>query len=256
MAKTSRTRPRAAAGQPPASAGTGVPELPTPPWRRRRARPVRPPLSQASIVEAALAVLDDGGLEAVSMRRVADELDTGPASLYVHVSSKEELLELVLDHVLGEVRIPTPDPERWQAQLKEVVLEFREVLASHADLGRAVLAAIPSGPNALRISEGLLAIMRGGGVPEQACAWVLDVLQLYISADVYEAALYLSRAEEGEDPMAMAQAYLGEVIGSLPKERFPTLIALMPHMISGDRKARIEFGLDIFVRGLAGIPRP
>ncbi|MFE5328480.1 TetR/AcrR family transcriptional regulator [Embleya sp. NPDC056575] len=256
MAKTSRTAPPTDGDRQPESTGADVPDLPAPPWRRRRAGPVRPPLSRDSIVAAALTVLDAGGLEAVSMRRVAEQLQTGPASLYVHVSGKEELLELVLDHVLGEVRIPTPDPARWQEQLREVVLDFRRVLASHRDLGRAALAAIPSGPNALRISEGLLAVMRGGGVPEQASAWVLDVLQLYISADVFEAALYLSRAEEGENPMAMAQAYLGEVIAALPPERFPTLVALLPHLISGDREARIEFGLDIFIRGLAGIPRP
>ncbi|WP_406294838.1 TetR/AcrR family transcriptional regulator [Embleya sp. NBC_00888] len=256
MARTPRTGPRATPGPPAADPGAEMPDLPTPPWRRGRAKPVRPPLSRASIVRAALAVLDEGGLEAVSMRRVADELDTGPASLYVHVSSKEELLELVLDHVLGDVVIPVPDPDRWQAQLKEVALGFRAVLAAHNDLGRAVLAAIPSGPNALRISEGLLAVMRSGGVPEQASAWVLDVLQLYISADVYEGALHLSRSEAGEDPMAMAQAYLGEVIEALPRDRFPTLTALKPHMISGGRMDRVEFGLDIFIRGLADIPRP
>lgn len=256
MTRTSRTRTGAAADSTSAKGGAKVPDLPTPPWRRRRARPVRQPLSQASIVEAALRVLDSGGLDAVSMRRVADELDTGPASLYVHVSGKEELLELVLDHVLGAVEIPEPEPERWQEQVKEVALRFREALAAHADLGRAMLAAIPTGPNALLISEGLLAIMRSGGVSERGCAWVLDVLQLYISADVYETALYLSRAEEGEDPSAMAQAYLKEVISALPKERFPTLIALMPHMVGGDREARFEFGLDIFVRGLAGIQQP
>jgi len=217
---------------------------------------VRQPLSQSSIVAAALRVLDAGGLDSVSMRRVADELNTGPASLYVHVSSKEELLELVLDHVLGAVTMPEPDPENWRDQVKDVALRFRAVLASHHDLGRASLAAIPTGPNALLISEGLLAIMRSGGVSEQACAWVLDVLQLYISADVYETALYLSRAEHGEDPSAMAQQYLGEVISALPQDRFPTLTALMPHMVAGNREARFEFGLDIFVQGLAATQQP
>src|SRR5690606_28095546 len=71
-------------------------ELPTPPWRKpRRGGRTRRPLSRDLIVETAQAVVRAEGLDAVSMRRVAQELGTGPASLYAHVSDKDELLELV-----------------------------------------------------------------------------------------------------------------------------------------------------------------
>ncbi|MFJ6747905.1 MULTISPECIES: TetR/AcrR family transcriptional regulator [unclassified Streptomyces] len=217
---------------------------------------MRQPLSQSAIVNAALRILNSSGLDSVSMRRVAEELNTGPASLYVYVAGKEELLELVLDRVLGEVSVPEADPQRWEEQVKEVVRQTRDALGAHADLARASMAVIAAGPNALVISEGLLAILRSAGIPDQACAWVLDVLMLYLSADAYEAALYRSRAEKDEDPVLMAQAYLGEVISSLPKSRFPHLVALMPHMVGGDRAERFEFGLDVLVRGLGAVARP
>ena len=82
-------------------------EQPRPPWQRSNQRkPARAPLTQDLIVDTALAVLAEEGIEAVTMRRVAQGLDTGPASLYAHVSNKEELHELMADRVLGEVPLP------------------------------------------------------------------------------------------------------------------------------------------------------
>ncbi len=86
-------------------------DLPTPPGRRpRKAATPRRPLTQEAIVETAIRVLDAEGLEAVTMRRVAQELGTGPASLYAHVSGKEELRELMLDRVAAEIKLPSPIP--------------------------------------------------------------------------------------------------------------------------------------------------
>ena len=99
--------------------------LPIPPWsaarERRVAEPAKAPLTRDAIVEAALALLDADGLEGVSMRRVAQRLGTGPASLYQHVGGKDELLELVLDRVSAEVEIPAPGvgADGWQEPLKE-----------------------------------------------------------------------------------------------------------------------------------------
>ncbi|MFC6929926.1 TetR/AcrR family transcriptional regulator [Actinomadura yumaensis] len=111
--------------------------MPTPPGRKpRKAAPSRRPLTQDGIVAAAVRVLDAEGLDGVTMRRVAQELDTGPASLYAHVSGKDELNELMLDRVAAEVRLPEPDPERWQEQVKEVAREVRRVWQAHADIAR------------------------------------------------------------------------------------------------------------------------
>src|SRR3954470_18451997 len=71
--------------------------------RSRRARPAKPPLSREAIVDAALAIVRDEGVEALSMRRVAQALDTGPASLYVYVADRDELHELLFDAAAGTI---------------------------------------------------------------------------------------------------------------------------------------------------------
>src|SRR5215211_6987263 len=99
------------------------PQIPPPPWQRVPERAPgrrRDPLTREAIVAAAIEVLDSHGLAGFSMRRVADQLDTGPASLYWHVGSKDGLLDLLMDHVIGEQAVPDPDPARWREQLKEV----------------------------------------------------------------------------------------------------------------------------------------
>ena len=85
------------------------PELPEPPWRRAQPPP-RAPITREAIVEAALAVLNKEGIEGLSMRRVAEELGTGAASLYWHVRNKEELFQLIFDRVTREIVLPSPIP--------------------------------------------------------------------------------------------------------------------------------------------------
>ena len=119
--------------------------LPIPPWSAARERPVgapaKTPLTREAIVEAALAVLDAEGLEGVSMRRVAQRLGTGPASLYQHVSNKDELLELVLDRVAGDIEIPEPGvgPDAWQAPLKDLLKDFGFSVEKVVDAARRQL---------------------------------------------------------------------------------------------------------------------
>src|SRR5207248_2298569 len=96
--------------------------VPPPPWRRTaRKRAPKQVLSQDLIVRTALKILGKEGIDAVTMRRVAQELETGPASLYAHVTNKEELDELMLDAVLAGMPRPEPDPKRWTEQVKDLV---------------------------------------------------------------------------------------------------------------------------------------
>ena len=155
--------------QAPPEGSSGQPEaLPPAPWQRtptRASRRRRDPITQEMIVETALSILDAEGLDGLSMRRIAEELDTGAASLYWHVGSKDGLLDLLFDHVIGEQQVPSPDPERWQEQLKEVARTQRATILRHRDIVAVSLGRIPMGPHALRYSEKVLAILRAGGVP-------------------------------------------------------------------------------------------
>src|SRR6516164_8677430 len=140
---------------------TTKPEIPPPPWQRlpdRPARRRREPISREAIVKAAVQLLDREGLAALSMRRLADELGTGAASLYWHVGSKDGLLDLVLDEAIGEGKVPDPDPGKWQDQIKQVARDQRAASLRHPWVVRVSIGRIPMGPNALRYSERILAI--------------------------------------------------------------------------------------------------
>ncbi len=90
------------------------------------------------------------------MRAVAERLGTGPASLYAHVSGKDELLSLIIDKLAGDIALPVPGAAPWQEQLKDAIRAMRRMLGDHRDLARASLGNIPTGPNALRLINAVL----------------------------------------------------------------------------------------------------
>jgi len=230
-------------------------DLPVPSWKRSRPAPAaRPQLSREVIVDTALRLLDADGLDGVSMRRVADELGTGPASLYAHVANKEELLDLLLDRVAAEVTVPAPDPERWQEQLRQMVRDMHAVFTRHRDIAFVSLANIPTGGNVLRIADGMMAIMLAGGVPPKVAGWALDRLALYIASDAYEESLYANRQQASGLPIEQfMEQYVGGIVEfykNLPPGQFPTLAAHVADLVGGDGDERFEFGLDMIVRSL------
>jgi AcrR family transcriptional regulator len=231
-------------------------DVPAPPWeRRRKPARAREPLTREAIVDAAIRVLDRDGIDGMSMRRVADELGTGAASLYWHVRNKGELLNLLVDRVAGEVELPPPDPERWQVQLKETGREMRRVLNTHRDLARATLGLIPVGPNTLAFGEWLLALLRGAGLPDRVAARAADVLSLYVGAFAFEESLGLV-SPTGEDlPPQEILALIKDYWASLPPERFPHTLAVLDELFAGDLDERFEFGLEVLVSGLAAQAR-
>ena len=230
--------------------------LPEPPRHGRTAAKAtrgREPLTRERIVDAAFRIVDAGGLDAVSMRSVAEALGTGPASLYAHVSGKEELLSLLTERLAGELRLPEPDPERWQEQIKELVREMHSVLLAHRDLARASLGTTPLGEGARRVSERMIEILGLGGLPKPVIAHAVVLLPLYAVATAYEQSLSNERAatEEGARYLEEVDAYLA----ALPADRFPHLAALAPELTEGDAGERFEFGLDVLVAGLAAYGR-
>lgn len=237
-------------------------ELPLPPWRRavpKRPRAVKAPLTQDQIVDAGLRIVRAEGIEAVSMRRLAAVFDTGASSLYAHVANKDELLQLMFDRICGDVPVPEPDPARWAEQIKELARAGHAQMTRYNDIARAALATVPGGPNALRISEGMLAIMLAGGVPAQVAAWSLDRLFLYIVADAYENSLHLEHLKEGEDVRQYFEGFstqLTDYYLSLPADRFPNIRANAKILTSGDGDERFAFGLDMLVDGLARYATP
>jgi AcrR family transcriptional regulator len=223
-------------------------DMPPPPWSSAREKD-RVPLSRERIADAALAIVDADGLGGLNMRRLAEELGTGPASLYAHVSGKDELLQLLIDRVAAEVPHIEPDPERWQEQVKDYMRAVRDVLRAHRDLAGAALANIPTGPHAIETMEGLLGILRAGELSDQTIAFASDLLSQYVNVVAYEGSLFEQRMER--EPEYFQAIF--EYFRALPAERFPHFASLVDAMVGdvGDDDARFEFGIDVLVRGLA-----
>jgi len=232
---------------------TASPSFPEPPWWTPRKRTLpRRALSRGTIVAAALEVMRGDGMDAVSMRRVAAELGTGPASLYAHVANKDELLELLYDEVISTIPLPEPDPARWKEQVTQLWSDSRDALSKAGDIARYSLGRVPMGPNALRVSEVMMTLLRAGGVPDQAVAWAIDVVGMFVTANAVEDSVTADLARAGRDP----QEYYDQVhryFATLPADRFPVTALLVPQLMNGDGDERFRFGLDLLVGGLAAL---
>jgi AcrR family transcriptional regulator len=220
-----------------------VAAVPDPPWWRKRGEPTRAgrkPLTRDAIVDAGLALLEREGLQGVSMRKLAQELDAGAASLYWHVGDKEELLSLMLDRIVGEAEVVEPDPENWQEQVKEIMRATRRLMLKRRDAAQLSLGRIPAGPNSLPVMERSLAVLHAAGLPPRVISYATDMFALFVGGFAFEE----SMPHEG-DPKA-----LGEYFASLPPEQFPTLTALAGDLTEGGADERFEFAIELLVRGL------
>jgi AcrR family transcriptional regulator len=217
---------------------------PDPPWWHARGeapRADRRPLTRDAIVEAALTVLERDGLAGLSMRRLAQELGTGAASLYWHVGNKEELLGLILDRIVGETRVPEPDPEHWQEQVKAMLRETRRVLTSRRDAGQISMGRVPSGPRSLPVLDRSIGLLRAAALPARVIAYAADMFALYVGGFAFE--------ENGE-PSTVTPEQIRDYWAALPPEAFPNLTALADELTAGDPDERFEFALELLVLGL------
>jgi AcrR family transcriptional regulator len=246
------TPPSVLAGSAAASAWA-APPLPAPkrPVRRRSPAGRKATLTTEAIVAAAIEVLDEGGVAGLSMRRVAEHLGTGAASLYAHVSGKEELLELVYDALVGQVPLVEPDPATWRDQLRQIMRDFHDVLVSHTDAALAGLGRIPTSPQTMAAAEVLAGIMRAGGLCPQVIALGLDQLVLYVSATAFEDGLF--RRGMDEEDMLRYFAGIRAFYAALPADRYPVLASIAPDMTGHDDVERFSFGLDVLIAGLEAV---
>ncbi|MGC4979427.1 TetR/AcrR family transcriptional regulator [Streptomyces sp. DT193] len=245
-------------------AAAGIPEPPPPsPWERERpvrarVTPVRAPLSRERIVEAAFVVLDRSGLDKLSMRQVAAELEVAVSALYAYVRSKDDLLELMYTRLFAGFTLPEPDPERWQEQVRDYARSWRWRLLSHRDMARISMAHVPFTAELLPYVESLLAIFRTAGLPDRIAAEAGDLISTYIEGFVLEEGMWQDRAAQHTGGTSLARPDWREMademqnyFASLPEEDFPHLRALSGTMVTDSSDERFDIGLEIILRGLA-----
>jgi len=227
----------------------GDASLPEPPWWAAR-RPARATLSREAIVETAIALLDREGIARFSMRRLADALGTGAASLYWHVSGKGQLFEMIVDRLVERAGPPELAGERWTDQVRDWAHKTRAVMHEHPWLTAPDADIFPTGPNVMAQSEMLLGALRSGGLPDRVAAVAVHLLPLFVAAFVRDEVSGLAGHDEAPEQVI---AQITSWFASLPPERFPNFTAIGPQVVEVDWDERFDVGLDVFVGGLAAL---
>jgi AcrR family transcriptional regulator len=217
--------------------------------RSTRDRPAKSPLSVDAIVDAALAILKNDGLDAVTMRRVAAALDTGAASLYVYVAGREGLQLAMLDRVTTEVTLETPDPSRWREQVHGLLSRMHTTLVAYPGIAAMTLAYPPMTDAVLLVTENLLGILLAGGIDPQDAAWACDLFVLLVTGVASEDDVRHVRGETKHDHRAQIDS-LEKTFAGMAPDRFPLLVAHATQMVAGDSDERFRFAVDVIIDGV------
>lgn len=214
----------------------------------RRGRRGREPLSRELIVDVAMRQMEENGLDKLTMRSIAWQLETGPASLYVHVRSTAELHGLMLDRILAGIDLEGAGGT-WREQIASILRQYFAVLMEHPEFARSALTVKPSGHHSLAVLERLLALMVDGGVPPRQAAWGVDLLLLWATAGAAE-------HSEGS-PEQPDEAQWGMLrMGMTSPDAYPHIAAIGLDLVSGTGGQRSQWAIDALLTGISGTPRP
>jgi AcrR family transcriptional regulator len=207
---------------------------------------------------AGLSLVEAEGLDALTMRRLAAALDVTPMSLYNHVADKAELIDVMLDYVIGDiVKACAEDQGSWEARLRALACRNYELWRRHPGLARIYTEGVTLGPNGLAQVEHALGLLREAGFNDEDAADAFYLLWHYQVASVL-----VGRARPVDATMrtgrsdGSAESRIALYFSALPMGEIPNVVALASHLNGGN----FEFGLDILLSGLrtrlAAAPAP
>ena len=217
----------------------------------RRERPAKPALTRQGIIDVALEILQEEGLDKVTMRHIAAALDTGPASLYVYIRDTADLHAQILDALLGDISESLPMNGTWRSRLAVLLTNYMRLLFNYPEIARMAMSTHPSGPNYLSLVDTILGLLREGGVPDREAAWAIDLLLLYATADAAEHSTRGSSPQAVDEDSALAQA-----LATANAARYPHIARLGDELLSGEGHARFQWGLDVLINGVFSTSRP
>jgi AcrR family transcriptional regulator len=224
------------------------------PFRKTERQRKRRPLDQAQVVRAALALLDEIGLDKLTMRRLAARLGVKAASLYRHVRNKEELLALLGDEISAQ--IPFAEPEgSWRDQLATMAWNVRRGLLAHRDAARVLASTPPVGPRRLRHVEAVLRALRGSGLTDQEAARAAYHLNNFVTEFAADEARFAAYAAGSGTSRRKMFAEARRQFKSLPVEEYPTIVALADHLTEDAQDALFQFGIDMCLRGIQAMAK-
>jgi AcrR family transcriptional regulator len=205
----------------------------------------RTALSRARVLQAAVALADEAGLDTFSMRGLAQELGVVPMALYKHVANKEELLDGMVDIVFSEIELPSADLD-WRSAMRRRAISTREALKCHS-WAIGMMESRQPGPANLRNHNAVMGCLREAGFPFEMAIHAYSVQDAYI----YGFALQeRDLAFETTDSAGEAAQRRAETIGAL--EDYPYLVEIATKLPGSGYDSAVEFawGLDLILDGL------
>lgn len=213
--------------------------MPTGPTTRGR-------LSRERVLAAAVVLADTGGIEALTMRRLGEELGVEAMSLYRHVANKEDLLDGMVDTVFAEIELPSRDTG-WRTAMRRRAVSTRAALTRHPWATPLMQSRSTPGPATLRHHDEVIGVLRGAGFPVALAAHAFSAMDSYIYGfALQEKALPFESDEQTAD---LAQ----DIMGRFPADAYPHLAELtIQHVLRPgyDYGHEFEFGLDLVLDGL------
>jgi TetR/AcrR family tetracycline transcriptional repressor len=201
-------------------------------------------LSRDEIVEAAAAILERDGYDALTMRAIAAELGVQAAALYRHIAGRDQLDDLVFDHLMAGC---TPDiaGHDWREDLRTIATAWRARLIGRRDATRIALSLVSVGPNVAPLMAATLGALRRSGLSDDDVAMTYDACLLFVHSLASSEAIYRALASRPEGPPRHAP------MSPAWASAYPTIVALADRLFaSPDFDAQFAFGLDALIAAI------
>jgi AcrR family transcriptional regulator len=222
------------------------------PTTRRNKGSSKSKLNREAIISAALVMVKSKDERRITLRRIAAELDTGPASIYVYFRNASELNAAILDELLRSV--PRQRPAQTADSLASVtrtLWSYCQVLARHPSFAHSALVTRPFGPRYLSIVDGLLRTLLAGGASEGQAAWGADLLLQYATSTAIEHGTRHGSSMERDE-----EEIISRVVDNIDHEKYPAIAGLGRDILSGSPRERFEWDVSAVYAGIVSAPRP
>lgn len=221
-------------------------------WLRptRKSRTDRPQLSQERIIHAAIELLDEQGLEGLSLRRLADRLGSGVTSLYWYVDTKEDLLELAVDAILGEVPYSIEPSTGWRADISALAVGLRTIILRHPWSASLFANFLGIGPNALAYSEVVLRVLDQLGLSNTLLDGALSAVFYYVIGSAITDAAWVNTLRRAGLDNEGWEKLLEENVRKADESQLPWVAGYVERFGEDNIEQRFQTGLDAILDGL------
>jgi AcrR family transcriptional regulator len=202
----------------------------------------RAPLTRERVLRAAIALADQNGLEALTMRKLGQALGVEAMSLYNHVANKNEILDGIVDLVLGDIDVP-PAGTDWRKAMRRRSISAHEVLLAHPWAAMQIMSRFNIGLGMTRYLDATLGRLREGGFTIEGALDAWHTLDSHLYGFTLQQLSLPFGAEE-------APRVSADVLGDLDAESYPHVVEVIGHVMRSGREEDFEFGLDLILDGL------